>query len=198
MSRLPGIVLVAAVLFVGTAIPVAADENEGEGPFANLPESKQTASGRYLISTQAYAMWKADPDRVKLIDVRTPEEYIYVGHPAMAFNVPLKFLDYQWDPERKKPVMRSNPDFLDQVQKILRADDTVLVICRSGQRSAPAADMLVEAGFENVYSVVDGVEGDKVADPENVFRGQRMKNGWKNSGLPWTYELDPKQMHLDP
>jgi rhodanese-related sulfurtransferase len=183
MSRLPSIVL-AAVLFTGTAISVAAEENEGENPFANLPESKQTASGRYLISTQAYDMWKADPDCVKMIDVRTPEEYVYVGHPEMAYNVPLKLLEYRWDPERKKPVMRSNPDFLEQVKKILRVDDTVLVICRSGQRSAPAADMLVEAGFENVYSVVDGVEGDKVTDPENVFRGQRIRTVGRTWGCP--------------
>ena len=44
--------------------------------------------------------------------------------------------------------------------------------------------------------LVDGVEGDKVSDPDSVFVGKRMKNGWKNSGLPWTYDLDPKLMYL--
>jgi hypothetical protein len=57
-------------------------------------------------------------------------------------------------------------------------------------------NLLAEAGFRNAYSVIDGVEGDKVKDPENVFHGKRMKNGWKNSGLPWTYDLDPKLMYL--
>ncbi len=28
------------------------------------------------------------------------------------------------------------------------------------------------------------------------FDGKRMKNGWKNSGAPWTYELDPELMYM--
>ncbi len=79
---------------------------------------------------------------------------------------------------------------------MIKPGDTVLVICRSGQRSAPAVDALAEAGFENVCSVIDGVEGDRVRDPESVFNGQRMRNGWKNAGLPWTYDLDPGLMYL--
>ena len=44
-------------------------------------------------------MWKADPDGVTIIDVRTPEEYIFVGHAPMARNIPLVFIKYQWDAE---------------------------------------------------------------------------------------------------
>lgn len=40
------------------------------------------------------------------------------------------------------------------------------------------------------------MEGDLVDDPNSVFFGKRMKNGWKNSGLPWTYDVNPKQMRL--
>jgi hypothetical protein len=40
------------------------------------------------------------------------------------------------------------------------------------------------------------MEGDLVDDPQSVFHGKRMKNGWKNSGLPWTYDLDPEKMSL--
>ena len=127
----------------------------------------------------------------------TPEEYVFVGHPAMAWNVPLKFLAYEWDAEKKKSVMKLNSDFVVQVKEIVKPTDTILVTCRSGQRSGPAVNLLAEAGFKNVYSVIDGVEGDKVKDPENIFHGKRMKNGWKNSGLPWTYDLDPKLMYLE-
>jgi hypothetical protein len=35
-----------------------------------------------------------------------------------------------------------------------------------------------------------------VNDPENTFHGKQMKNGWKNSGLPWTYDLNLEQMRL--
>ena len=40
------------------------------------------------------------------------------------------------------------------------------------------------------------MEGGRVDDPDSVFDGMRMKNGWKNSGLPWTYDLDPTRMTL--
>jgi len=40
------------------------------------------------------------------------------------------------------------------------------------------------------------MEGSKVDDPESVFHGIRLKNGWKVSGLPWTYDLDPGRMEL--
>ena len=44
--------------------------------------------------------------------------------------------------------------------------------------------MLTDAGFTTVYSVIDGFEGDM--SPQ----GRRTVNGWKNSGLPWTYKLE--------
>jgi hypothetical protein len=57
-------------------------------------------------------------------------------------------------------------------------------------------DRLAEAGFKQVYNIIDGMEGDTVDDPQSVFLGMRMKNGWKNSGLPWDYDLDPERMSL--
>jgi hypothetical protein len=42
---------------------------------------------------------------------------------------------------------------------------------------------------------VDGVEGDLVQDPESVFNGKRMKNGWKNSA-PGVYCIDPEKVIL--
>jgi hypothetical protein len=50
--------------------------------------------------------------------------------------------------------------------------------------------MLAKAGFVHIYNIIDGFEGDTVNDPDSVFHGKRMKNGWKNSA-PWTYDLDP-------
>ena len=59
-----------------------------------------------------------------------------------------------------------------------------------------AVNLLAEAGFKGVYTITDGMEGDAVKDPGSVFNGQRLVNGWKNSGLPWTYDVDPEQMIL--
>ena len=69
-------------------------------------------------------------------------------------------------------------------------------MCRSGGRSAFAVNMLSKAGFKNVYNIIDGFEGDKVKNPNSYFNGKRLVNGWKNSGAPWTYDLDPKLMYL--
>ena len=41
------------------------------------------------------------------------------------------------------------------------------------------------------------MEGDMVKDPESVFQGKRMKNGWKNSGIPWTYDINPEQVIIE-
>ena len=46
------------------------------------------------------------------------------------------------------------------------------------------------------YNITDGMEGDAVKNPDSLFVGQRLVNGWKNSGSPWTYELTPDRMLL--
>jgi len=59
-----------------------------------------------------------------------------------------------------------------------------------------AVNQLAAAGFKNAYNITDGMEGDMVEDPGSVFHGKRMKNGWKNSGLPWIYSIDPEKIIL--
>jgi rhodanese-related sulfurtransferase len=161
-----------------------------------VPEEKQTKLGLYATPAEAYGKWKADPDGVKILDVRTPEEYTFVGHAEMAWNVPLKLQTYQWDESGKKLSMKDNPDFLAQVKDVLKPTDTVYVMCRSGGRSAMAVNALAAAGFTNVYNVVEGMEGDLIEDPASPNHGKRLKNGWKNDGLPWTYALDAAKMKL--
>ena len=156
----------------------------------DLPKGKQTDLGLYLTANEAYAKWKADPQRVKILDVRTPEEYIFVGHGEMAKNIPIGFVTHQWNSEKNEPVFEPNPDFISAAKRVFSADDTLLVTCRSGGRAALAINALAKAGFEHVYNIVDGMEGDMVKDPENADHGKRMKNGWKNSKLPWTYEVN--------
>jgi rhodanese-related sulfurtransferase len=161
-----------------------------------LPKGKQTVLGLYVTAAQAYDMWKAAPDTVKVIDVRTPEEFAFVGHPEMAVNIPIAFVTYERKGGKIAYGPKFNPDFVAEVKRIASPSDTLLVTCRSGGRSAMAVNKLASAGFKNAYNIVDGVEGDKVDDPESVFNGKRMKNGWKNSA-PWGYDLDPEQFILD-
>jgi rhodanese-related sulfurtransferase len=157
-----------------------------------VPEKKKTVLGLYVTAREAYEMWKAAPEKVKILDVRTPEEYIFVGHAEMARNIPLVFVKYQWDTAKDQPVVELNPDFISSVKNRYSSTDTLLVTCRSGGRSAMAVNALAKAGFVNAYNIIDGMEGDKVDDPGSAYHGKRMRNGWKNSGSPWTYDVNPE------
>lgn len=165
---------------------------------STLPKSKQNVLGHYLTAPQAYKMWQADGNHVQLLDVRTPEEYIFVGHVAAAHNIPLRFFYYKNTARGKRPALKDNPNFVAEVRKKFKTSDTILIICRSGHRSAAAVNLLAAAGFNKVYSITDGFEGDKVKDPASYFNGQRHLNGWRNAGAPWTYKLNAAYMYIPP
>jgi rhodanese-related sulfurtransferase len=162
----------------------------------DLPKGKQTVLGLYVTANEAYEQWQAAPDKVKIIDVRTPEELLFVGHPTMAWKIPIAIQSYQWDAAKGQYPMSLADDFVARVREIARPDDTLMVMCRSGGRSAMAVNQLAAAGFKHVYNIVDGMEGDTVDDPRSVFLGQHLLNGWKNSGCAWTYKLTPDRMLL--
>jgi len=162
----------------------------------NIPLEKQTIPERYVTAKEAYAMWMAAPEKVIIIDVRTPEEYLFVGHPDMAWKIPLATQSYVWDAVKGKFPMNILPDFVSRVKELAKPEETIMVMCRSGGRSAIAVNLLTKAGFKQVYNIIDGMEGDIVSDAGSVFLGQRLVNGWKNSGCPWTYKLIPDRLVL--
>jgi rhodanese-related sulfurtransferase len=163
---------------------------------SRLPKAKQTTLGLYVTAHEAYERWQAAPTTVKILDVRTPEEFIHIGHPEMAVNVPLAFQSYRWDPAKGYFEFELNPDFVALVRQVAEPGDEIHVMCRSGGRSAMAANLLAKHGFSNVWNMVDGFEGDLVDDAESPHHGKRMQNGWTNSGSPWTYAVDPAQVLL--
>lgn len=163
---------------------------------AELPKGKQTTLGLYVTAAEAYDKWRAAPDSVKVLDVSTLEEYIFIGHAPMALNIPLMTQTHEWDADKGHFAMQPNPDFLTMVKAVASPADTILVMCRSGGRSAVAVNQLAEAGFEHVYNITDGMEGDTIKDSESVYFGKRLRNGWKNSGVPWTYKLEPERTLL--
>ena len=163
---------------------------------ANLPKEKQTALGLYVTAKEAYAKWQAAPEKVKILDVRTPEEFLFVGSPDMAWRIPVIAQSYEWDATKEKYPMKLLPDFVARVQTVAKPDDTILVTCRSGGRSAIACNLLAQAGFKNVYNIIDGMEGDANGDSVSVAQAQPLKDGWKNSGCPWTKKLTPERMVL--
>jgi len=166
------------------------------GRTAEIPKDKQTTLGLYVTAREAYERWRTDPAGVTILDVRTPEELLFVGHPIMAWKIPVAVQRYEWDSVKKEFPMRLLSDFVVRVCKAAEPGDTILAMCRSGGRSAIAVNLLAQAGFRQVYNIVDGMEGDMVDDAASVFDGQRLRNGWKNSGCPWTYELTVERMVL--
>jgi rhodanese-related sulfurtransferase len=129
-----------------------------------------------LSAREAYEMTMKDP-AVRLVDVRSVAEYCLIGHPETAANVPLTF----WD--EKAQTFVPNDRFLDDLKARYKPEETLVFICRSGGRSLRAAQMAREAGYLKVSNIKEGFEGDPDA------RGYRTVNGWKNAGLPYTYQV---------
>lgn len=165
---------------------------------ADAPQDqrKHTRLGKYVTSMEAYDMWRAAPGKVFIVDVRTPEEYDFLGHPTMAANIPAMVWTGIFDPAKKAYPLAMNPKFVGEMKRRHALSDTLVLMCRSGHRSAAAANTLIAAGFTDVYSMVDGYEGDKIADKASPDFGKRLKDGWRNSKAPWTTDLDEKLVYL--
>ncbi len=192
MKKLQWIVL--ATLFVNVFAQGAMASPEPKDP------KKRTPQGLYVDAKEAYEMMKKD-DKVILVDVRTPEEWQFVGNTHMAqIMIPSVLFVYN-EMDSKKPRYKSinNDAFVSELEEAAyklgaNEDSTYIMMCRSGSsRAQPAAKMLDQYGYKNVYIMTDGFEGGKIKEGEH--KGFRLKNGWKNSGLPWTYKIDPKKAY---
>ena len=163
---------------------------------SSLPKKNQTALGLYVTAKEAFSKWHVAPNKIKILDVRTQGEYIFVGHAPMAVNIPLKYLKSGGDLEKVGPVLVFNEKFVDEVKNKFKKTDTIMIMCRSGARSAAAVNALAKAAFTNVYNITDGFEGDKLKIQGSYNNGKRIVNGWKNSGASWTYKLDPALIYI--
>jgi len=149
---------------------------------------------KQITPTEAYEMFKADPEHTFMVDIRTRAEYIFIGHPNMAYNIPYLF----WAPSKdEKSGYKKNSHFVSDFAKKFKKTDKILVMCRSGNRSVPSCKLLEEDGFENIFEIPDGFEGKKVSDKNSIHYGHRCVNGWKHDGLPWTYEIKEDLTYKD-
>ncbi len=87
-----------------------------------------------LSQDQAYNQLKNDPS-IRLIDVRTVEEYNDDGHIEASINIPLHTLPNQ--------VAKALPD----------KDAKIFVICYSGARASDAVNYLKRLGYTNVFNI---------------------------------------------
>lgn len=84
------------------------------------------------LAPQAYVSeWQTSQEHL-LIDVRTPQEY-NSGHIAGAINIPLQELSAR--------------------QSEIPQDTPLVLYCRSGNRSSQAANLLEDAGYNQIYDL---------------------------------------------
>ena len=129
-----------------------------------------------ITAVGAWQLCQKDP-RALLIDVRSSMEFLFVGHPQGAVHVP-------WIDE---PDWVINKNFVTEIRKLAlgglndSSDDvSIILICRSGNRSDEAGKVLVEAGIKNVYNIDEGFEG-KLDDNHR----RSSVGGWRFHDLPW-------------
>lgn len=103
----------------------------------------------------------------ELIDVRTERELQRTGSVPNAPHI-------EW---LLNSDMSKNPHFLNELDAIVNKGNVVLFLCRSGKRSVAAAEAATEAGFRNVFNILEGFEGD--GNP---------RLGWLNRRLPNSHE----------
>lgn len=172
---------------------------------SQVKEKWHTPFDLYLSAQEAYAMKEADPAGVLFIDVRTRQEVHYIGiaDPIDA-HIPYRFDSNEWREKSdgihgtfRRPL---NFDFEAAVENALRAkgldkSSPVIIMCTSGSRAPHAAGALHDAGFTRVYTQVEGFEGVKAKS--GAHKGKRVVGGWKNEGLPWSYDLEASKMYFN-
>ena len=121
---------------------------------------------------EAWALFSTG--RALLVDVRSREELTFVGQVPGSLQVP-------WATGTS---LTRNPRFARELEaKVGDKHQRVLLLCRSGKRSALALDVARKAGFTQISNVREGFEGELDARQQ---RGHG--DGWRFHGLPWTQD----------
>jgi rhodanese-related sulfurtransferase len=151
-------------------------------PFTALPEelasirAASESSGLPFAGgvTPAIAWALFSTGRALLVDVRSGEERKFVGHVPDTLHV-------AW---ATGTALTRNPRFVRELESKIGGKDVVaLLLCRSGKRSALAAEAAAKAGFSNVFNVLEGFEGEIDAQQQ---RGKA--DGWRFHHLPWVQD----------
>lgn len=120
---------------------------------------------------EAWALFSRNA--VVLVDVRSTEERKFVGHVPGTLHLP-------WATGLN---LNKNPRFVSELAIKVKKAQPVLFLCRSGKRSAQAAEAATRAGFSAAFNVLEGFEGDL---DDHQQRGA--SNGWRHRKLPWVQD----------
>jgi rhodanese-related sulfurtransferase len=146
-------------------------------PLSELQAIKAIASAQRLPFagqvSPALAWSLFSKGEATLVDIRTAEERKFVGHVPGSLHV-------AWATGTS---LTRNPRFTRELESKVGKQGVVLLLCRSGKRSVLAAEVAAKAGFENVFNVLEGFEGEL---DEHQHRG--VADGWRFQGLPWVQD----------
>lgn len=152
----------AVALVQGSAPSLVLERARQQAAIDNLP---------YAGSVAPHDAWDLfRSGEAVLVDVRSAEERKFVGHVPETRHV-------AWMTGLS---LSRNPRFIKELEHKADKDDVILLLCRSGKRSAAAAEAAAKAGFKNVFNITEGFEGD--LDDQQRRGGF---NGWRHAGLPW-------------
>lgn len=135
------------------------------------------SSVKTISPVQAYELQQSA--NTLLVDVRSHMEFLFIGHPKGAINIP-------WIDE---PDWEINPNFVREIRQLILGGTSsaepndevpIVLICRSGKRSHEAGTLLINKGLTQVYNVDEGFEGEL---DDNHHRSSLA--GWRFENLPW-------------
>jgi rhodanese-related sulfurtransferase len=104
-----------------------------------LSQLFQSKSNINQISASSLKQLMENKAKIKVIDVRTKQEYNQ-GHISKSFNIDV-----------------FSSDFESQCESKFSLDDTIILCCRSGQRSSGAAKKLEKSGFTSLHNLKGGM-----------------------------------------
>jgi len=141
------------------------EQSSRDAHFAGLPYAGSIAP------PDAWALLRAE--RAVLVDVRSAEERRFVGYVPGSLHV-------AWATGTQ---LTRNPRFLRELESKVDRQAVLLLLCRSGKRSALAAEAATRIGYASAYNVTEGFEGEL---DEQHRRGRL--GGWRLRGLQWVQD----------
>jgi phage shock protein E len=132
-----------ALLLVAVPLSACGDDESTAGQISEAADAGASGlpefdSPRLVGPAEAPALLAAPPDRLVVLDIRTPEEF------AEGYLEDAVMIDFQ------------APTFTELVSRIDR-DAPIFLYCRSGNRSAQAVAAMVELGFTDITELDGGV-----------------------------------------
>ena len=127
-----------------------------------------------ITPQESWKLLVENPESV-LVDVRTAAEWSWVGVPDLS-SLGRQVVFIEWNTAGGR-----NQNFVADLiaAGVTPGERPVIFLCRSGNRSIPAAQAATAAGIAPAYNMLEGFEG------QLDEHGHRGAAGWRAEGLPW-------------